>query len=64
MKPRVTTGILFFLAGIGVYALLAFIFAVLFDGRGISRDGPLLYPAELLVLIPIALASLLVAGRD
>lgn len=64
MKPRVITGLLFFLAGTGVYALLTAVFAVLFDGRGISRDAPLIYPAELIVIIPIALLSFLVAGRD
>jgi len=64
MKSRIRSGVFCFLAGAGAYGVLAGVFAVVFDGRGVSRDAPFLYPAELIVAVGIALFALIAAGRD
>ncbi|MCX8044333.1 MAG: hypothetical protein N3B18_09435 [Desulfobacterota bacterium] len=63
MKP-LQRFFLFFLAGSIVYGGIILVFAVMLDGRGISRSGPIIYPAELLPIIPILLWSLCITLKN
>lgn len=64
MKSRAMRAGMMFFTGCIVYALLVLVFAVAFDGRGIDRSVSLIYPAELLPVVPILFISLIVGFGD